>query len=167
MDQDAADFCTSEHPRLVGLLGLHTGDRALAEELAQEALARAWHDWKKVKQLENPAAWLYHIALNLATSNFRRISAERRARDRIGPAMADHQDPDGADRQAVRNAVRALPPRQRTALILRYYLDLAFADIAELMDAPEATVKSHVRRALSRLRNESGLIEPREIADVT
>jgi RNA polymerase sigma-70 factor (ECF subfamily) len=67
-------------PRLVGALALHCGDRGTAEELAQEALARAWQRWTQVQQMQNPSAWIYRVAFNLATSWFRRRAAETRAR---------------------------------------------------------------------------------------
>lgn len=167
MDDEVADFCTAEYPRLVGMLGLYCGDRGVAEELAQEALARAWRHWKKVRTMDHPAAWLQRVALNLANSHFRRLGAERRARERSGRVEDRTFDPDAADKQAVREAVGALPKRQRTALVLRYYLDLTYAEIAEVMEAPEATVKSLVRRAIVRLRSEGGLAEPVEVFDVT
>ncbi|MFP5298330.1 MAG: RNA polymerase sigma factor [Actinomycetota bacterium] len=167
MDEEITDFCTAEYPRLVGMLGLYCGDRAVAEELAQEALARAWRHWKKVRGLDHPAAWLHRVALNLANSHFRRLGAERRARERSGHVEDRMSDLDTADKQAVQEAVAALPKRQRTALVLRYYLDLPYAEIAEVMEAPEATVKSLVRRAIARLRSESGLTEPVEVFDVT
>jgi RNA polymerase sigma factor (sigma-70 family) len=117
-----AGFCARVRPRLVGALALHCGDRGAAEELAQEALARAWERWAQVRQMQNPSAWTYRVAFNLATSRFRRRAAESRARQRsmpVAPALPDH-----AQAVAVRAAVAALPPRRRTALVLRYYLDL-------------------------------------------
>src|SRR5688500_17429750 len=52
-----AEFCRREHQRLVGALGLYCGDFDLAEELAQEALARVWRDWATVQRKDSPAAW--------------------------------------------------------------------------------------------------------------
>ena len=166
MEAELAAFCRAQYPTLVGMLGLYCGDRAVAEELAQEALGRAWRQWRKVRSLDNPSAWLRRVAINLANSHLRRLRAERRARDR-STVVDQHVDPDGADRQAVRAAVASLPKRQRTALVLRYYLDLPYGEIAEVMDAPEPTVKSLVRRAIERLRNEGQLVERMEAVDVT
>lgn len=71
-------FCVEEHPRLVGALSLYCGDRALAEELAQDALTRACRDWRKVRNFAAPGAWTHRVAMNLANSYFRRRAAETR-----------------------------------------------------------------------------------------
>lgn len=145
-------FCSSHYDRLVGVLGLYCGERAVGEELAQEALARAWSHWGKVRSLEDPAGWLYRVAMNLANSHFRRKRAERRAHQSGRPLPEPAEDT--AAILAIRAAVAHLPRRKRTVLVLRYYLDLPFAQIARVMDAPESTVKSLARRALEDLRGE-------------
>ena len=146
-------FCAQHYPRLVGALGLHCGDRAVGEELAQETLARVWSHWAKVRELDDPARWMYRVAINLSTSFFRRKGAERRAHQR-GVEGYRPEEEDAATAIAVRAAVSGLSKRKRTALILRYYLDLPFAEVARLMDAPESTVKSLARRAMEDLRGE-------------
>lgn len=162
------DFCRREHPRLVGLLGLYCGERILGEELAQEALARALRDWKKVARMDHPAAWLSRVGINLANSHFRRRSAERRANDRLQALpRSDSVEPDDAGTMSVRAAVSALPRRQREVLVLRYYGDLSFKEIAGSLGMPEPTVKSLVRRALMRLRAESGLVDDKEASNVS
>jgi RNA polymerase sigma factor (sigma-70 family) len=144
-------LCARVRPRLVGALALHCGDRGVAEELAQEALARAWERWAVVQQARDPAAWCYRVAFNLAASWFRRRAAEARARQRslpAAPALPDH-----AKALAVRRAVAALPPRRRTALLLRYYLDLSVADTAEVMGCRPGTVKALCAQAGAALRD--------------
>jgi RNA polymerase sigma factor (sigma-70 family) len=147
-----AGFCSAQYPRLVGALGLYCGERAVGEELDQETLARAWSHWTKVRALDDPSGWIYRVGMNLANSYFRRKRAERRAQQRndAGPA----HDADVAAVLAIRTAVAQLPKRKRTVLVLRYYLDLPFAEVARVMDAPESTVKSIARRALEELRGE-------------
>jgi RNA polymerase sigma-70 factor (sigma-E family) len=143
-------FCGRVRPRLVGALALHCGDRGTAEELAQEALARVWERWTQVQQMQNPSAWTYRVAFNLATSWFRRRAAETRARERsvpVSPPMPDH-----AQAVAVRQAVAALPPRRRAALVLRYYLDLSVADTAEVMGCSQGAVKALCAQAATTLR---------------
>jgi RNA polymerase sigma factor (sigma-70 family) len=149
---DFSAFCSSHYARLVGALGLHCGDRAVAEELAQEALARVWSHWRTVRELDDPAAWMFRVAINLSNSYFRRKRAERRAHQRGVEGYRDEHDT--ATALAVRAAVAALPKRKRTALVLRYFLDLPFAEVARLMDAPESTVKSLARRGIEDLRGE-------------
>lgn len=140
----------------MGFLTLYCGDRHAAEELAQEALARAWRKWNRVSRLEDPAGWTRRVAINLANSRFRRLAAERRAAQRLSQERHVRDQPDRADTVAVREAVSKLPRRQRAALILHYYLDLPYAAVASIMDIPEATARSHVRRALARLKGLEG-----------
>lgn len=161
-DQELAAFCRAEHPTLVGLLALYTGDRAVGEELAQEALIRACEHWGRVRVMDNRRAWLTRVAINLANSWFRRRFAERRANARHGIPAAPAQH-DAADVIAVRAAVAALPRRQRTALVLRYYADLPAAQVAAQMGCAEPTVRSLTNRAITTLRVHAGLFEHQEL----
>lgn len=165
---DLVAFCEVQRPRLVGMLGLHCGDPDMAEELAHDAIAKACERWPKVRRMESPEAWIYRVALNLATSYFRRKAAEGRARTRLQALpQKPTQDPASAWAVAVRRAVSALPPRQRTALVLRYYLDLPVSQTAQLMDCSEGTVKALTHKAVASLRQHSTLTEVREVIDAT
>lgn len=150
MTAEIRAFCEQLYPRLVASLGLYTGDRYLAEELAQETLARAWRDWKKVGRMAHPEAWSYSTAFNLARSYWRRRAAEGRASARLEASPTPHEDL--ADREAVRVALRELSPRQRQAVILRYYLEYTYAEIADVMNCAEPSARSHVRRGLQTMR---------------
>ena len=110
---DASAFCAAEWPQLVRALSLYVGDPYVAEELAQEALLRACRQWATVSQLDSPGGWTWRVATNLANSHFRRARAARRAQQRLGTDDRAHRDPDGGDAVAVRQAVAALPERQR------------------------------------------------------
>lgn len=169
---DLAAFCAREYPRLVGTLTLYCGDRLVAEEFAQEALAAACERWERVGRMEAPGAWAHRVAINAANSRYRRHAAERRARRRLAhreqPAVAD---PDAADAVAVRREIAALPSRQAQALVLRYYLGLSVAATARWMECSEAAVKSLTLRAVERLRPRLGLeaetTEVQEVDDVS
>ena len=145
-------FCRELHPRLVGALALHTGDRDVAAELAQETLARVWERWSTVERHEAPEAWAFRVAFNLAASRYRRRAAERRAHGRLAPASIAHE-PDAADALAVRAAVADLPPRQRAALVLRYFADLSVEQTAEALGCRPGTVKSLTNQAIASLRD--------------
>jgi len=158
-------FCISEHPRLVGMLSLYCGDAGVAEELAQDALAVAWRDWAKVQAMTHPSAWIAKVAINRANSFYRRRSAERRASKRIeSPHVTD--DPDIATAVAVRSTVAGLPVRQRTVLVLHYFMDLPFREVAETLGIPEPTVKSLARRAIAAMRKEGELADLEEAPGV-
>ncbi len=149
---DFDELCRAEHPRLVGALALYLGDRGVAEELAQEALARALDRWPRIREAHDPAAWVRRVAFNLARSWWRRRYAERRANARHGIDEAGVQDPSPALGVAVRAAVAALPPRQREVVVARFYLDLDLAGTAELLGLTVPAVKGLQHRAASVLR---------------
>lgn len=162
-DRALVDFCEREYPRLVGAISLYCGERGLAEEFAQEALARLCRDWHKVARMQAPRAWLHRVAVNVAHSHFRRVVAERRMRARAQERGAvDAGRPEDVD---VRRAVAALPERQKTALVLRYFLDMPVAEVALVMQCPDSTVKSLTRRALQRLSSSAELEEFQEVRD--
>lgn len=157
-DAELDTFCAIEYPRLVRALDLYTGDRAIAEDLAQEALVRACQRWRRVRTLQSPGGWTYRVAVNLANSHLRRRRAEVRANRRSidgGSAQTEslHQ---AADRLAVREALAALTPPQREVIVLRYYLGRSANEAAELMGMPASTVRSHTKRALDALRRDLG-----------
>jgi RNA polymerase sigma-70 factor (sigma-E family) len=164
---DLVAFCEAQRPRLVGMLGLHCGDVDVAEELAQDAIAKACWNWRRVRTMDAPEAWLYRVAVNLATSYFRRRAAERRARARLHEMGEPPHAPAASEQAlAVREAVASLPRRQRTALVLRYYLDLSLAETARLMDCSEGTVKAATHKAVASLRKHPSIAPAQEAIDV-
>jgi RNA polymerase sigma factor (sigma-70 family) len=151
-------FISTEYPRLVGALTAQTGSRALAEDIAQEALARVCDRWDKVASMEQPRAWLYRTAMNLASSWFRRRAAERRALVRHGGGESRPDSTEAtADALALRAALQRLPLKQRTALVYRYCLDLPVDEVAVLMGSTEAAVRQMTSRGAATLR---GRLQP-------
>jgi RNA polymerase sigma-70 factor (ECF subfamily) len=148
---EAAAFCRAEYPRLVGTLVLLLGDADVAQELAQEALLRACARWDRVRGLDSPGGWTWRVAHNLAVSHLRRRS---RSTHLIGASpQTTHHDPDVAAVLSVRAAVAALPLRQRTALVLRHYLDLPVDEVAGRMEVSPDAVRSLTKRAIAALRD--------------
>lgn len=162
--EELAALVDREYPRLVGTLVLLTGDREVARDAAQEALVRLCREWPKVRRMAVPGAWLTRVAVNVARSQYRRRGAERRAYGRVGLAPDERREPDVADRLTVRGALAALPERQREVIVLRYYLDLDQAGIADALGIGVGTVKSSLSRGLARLRTELDL-DPEEVCD--
>lgn len=157
LDDGFDAFCDREFPRLVGALALWCGDRDVAEEVAQEALARAYRDWARIGRYERPGAWVKRVAMNLARSRFRRWQAERRAKQRsAGRLETTHRDPDSADAVAVREAVADLPDTQREVLVLRYYLGHSARETADLLGRSPSSVSSITHRAMTTLRDVLG-----------
>jgi RNA polymerase sigma factor (sigma-70 family) len=157
---DLTAFCEAEWPRLVGALSLYTGDADLAEELAQEAVARVCRHWRRVRTMDAPAAWLHRVARNLAHSHFRRARAGARAHQR---ARVDLDHAAGDDAVALRVVVASLPPRERDAIVARFYLGLSVRETAGALECPEGTVKTLTHRAIARLRD-AGFVDE-EIID--
>ena len=161
-DRDPAQFCRDLRHQLVGSLTLYCGDRDVAEELAQDVLAKAWQRWETVGVMTSPEAWTHRTAFNLASSWGRRRSAERRANRRVGVDRPVSQ-PDTATNQAVRDAVASLAPRQRAVIVCRFFLTLSVQETAEVLACAEGTIKATTHQALVVLRA-SGLIdEPQEV----
>jgi len=150
---EAAAYCAGVRPWLVGALSLYCGDADVAEELAQDTLARVWLRWSSLRVPAARDAWTYRVGLNLAKSHYRRQSAERRALERtaVQQPVSEHQ-PDQAEAIAIRQAVASLPPRQRAALVLRYFTDLSVGQTAEVLQCAPGTVKALTSQALDRLR---------------
>lgn len=158
--EDAAAFFADEYDRLVGALGLYVGDRFVAEELAQEALLRACRRWERVSTMDSPGGWTWRVAVNLANSYFRRRRAERRAHARLAQERDPVSDgPRPTDSELVARAVASLPRRQKTALVLRYYLDLSVAETARRMGTSDDAVRSLTKRAVADLRRRVDLVD--------
>jgi RNA polymerase sigma factor (sigma-70 family) len=159
-DKSADAFCNALTGRLVGSLLLFCGSRDTAEDVAQEALARTMERWDRVRVMESPEAWTYRTAFNIARSQARRRMVERRAVRRLGMRRAAVA-PDTAAAIAIRDAVTALPSRQRAAIIARYYAGLSVDEAAHVLNCAPGTVKSLVFKALANLRN-AGLVDEPE-----
>ncbi|WP_432837415.1 SigE family RNA polymerase sigma factor [Dactylosporangium sp. CA-092794] len=146
------DYVRQRGAALVRLGRLLTGDRHQGEDLAQEVLARAFVRWDRIAA-DPPEPYLRRMLVNAAISR-RRLAASREV------VMAEPRDTPGrddlgaetAERDAVWRIVRDLPPKQRAAVVLRYYEDLDDAAIAALLRCSRETVRSQVKRALDTLR---------------
>jgi RNA polymerase sigma factor (sigma-70 family) len=153
LDADLDTFCVEEWPRLVGALSLYTGDAEVAQELAQETIARVCYRWDQIRNLEAPGAWAHRVAMNLANSHFRRAKRGRALERRAANVTTAHDEFDLATALSIRAEVARLPRRQRGALVLRYYGDLPVRTVAEILRCPENTVKTLTARAIAQLRN--------------
>ncbi len=134
----------AEWDAMVRLAHLLTGSPAVAEDVVQDAFVRIHGSIDEVRQ---PGAYLRRTVINLCHSHHRHAGVERRWRERQPPPEVV-LDPEVDDTW---RAVRALPARQREALVLRFYLDMKVADIATALDLPLGTVKSDIHRGLAAL----------------
>jgi RNA polymerase sigma factor (sigma-70 family) len=147
---ELAAYCREWFPRLVGLLSLYCGSLGVAEELSQETLIRVCRDWRRLRTMGDPDAWIKRVALNLAHSHFRRRKAERRALARVDISNSTEAT-DHDLRMVVLAGIAALPSREKAAVILRFYEDMTIPEVALVLDCPEGTVKSLIHRGKKRL----------------
>ena len=154
MQREVDLFFRQEYPTLVKALRLFLPSPQAAEDVAQEAMARAYRDWHQVRKFDAPRAWLYRVAFNLAKSSLRRRAIEVRfARiERTRRIDESVQMERITLRQDLRKALKELPRRQRQALILRYYLEMTIDETSVAMDCPAGTVKTLSHRGLATLR---------------
>jgi RNA polymerase sigma-70 factor (sigma-E family) len=152
------EFMVSRWPELVRLGYALTGDRWLAEDLAQTALASACTAWWRVRRADDPDAYVRRILINASNRRFRR---QRQAEDARRLPEAPLADPAAlADQRSdLMTALRALPPKQRAVIVLRYWADLSDAQVAALLGCSEGTVRSQAWRALAKLRASAALVD--------
>ena len=136
---------------------LVVGDHQLAQDLLQEALVKAYAAWPRLRDPAKAEAYVRRTIMTTATSWRRRRSFHERP---VG-AVPETSTGDATEQLAVQDALwhelSSLPPRQRAALVLRFYEDLTEAQTAEAMGCSVGTVKSQVSDALTKLRNRAGL----------
>ena len=150
-------FYRRELPAMVALAAAITGNNIATEDVAQEALLRAYNRWDQVSHYERPGAWVRRVTINLALTNRRRVGAELRAklrlrsRDRIDGTDGYGIDPHPARFDDVWSAVAKLPGQQRAAVALHYLEDRSVADIAEILDCSESTARVHLHRGRNAL----------------
>jgi RNA polymerase sigma-70 factor (sigma-E family) len=153
-DPEFLEFFAAEFWPLRRVGFLLTGDWDQAEELAQDALARTWAVWPRVRGYDRPAAFARKVLLNRHRSLLRRAVVEAR---HLVASRPQEQQPDvAADDLVLWQAIQRLPARQRAAVVLRYYLDLPEAEVARQLGVPVGTVKSWTHRGLARLRDRLG-----------
>jgi RNA polymerase sigma-70 factor (sigma-E family) len=142
----------SEAGRLAYLL---TGDRHLAEDLVHEAFIRAGLRFAHLRSTESFPAYLRRTIVNLCRSHWRRESVRRAFVQRTRPPEPSYQ-PDLGQRSEVASTLRQLSPRQRMAVVLRYYEDLSEEQAADMLGCSTAALKSLIHRAKDTLRGELG-----------
>jgi RNA polymerase sigma-70 factor (sigma-E family) len=142
--------------RVAGLLRfayLVTGSQHAAEDAVQEALTSACAKWARVSRTRDPDAYVRRMVVNAHISGWRRTRREAPVAEVRGPASGDPAAHLGTV-DAVWRVCEALPRQQRAAVVLRFYEDLDYPEIAQVLGVAEPTVRSHVHRALAALRAE-------------
>jgi RNA polymerase sigma-70 factor (sigma-E family) len=130
---------------------LIVGDVHDAEDLVQETLLKVASRWPRVRRMDSPVGYARRILVNQALRGSRK-RLRNRAELQVAPLSDTASIPAYVDLQdELFDALAALPPRQRAALVLRYFLDLPEAEVAAAMRCSVGTVKSSTSRGLKRL----------------
>lgn len=141
------DVYNAERDGLVRLAYLMTGSRVVAEDLVQDTFIRVM---ARIGAGDRPGPYLRRSVINACYSHHRRAWREVRPGDGWAPTEPD-RPPEGADVE-MWDALRRLPARRRTVLVMRFYLDMTEADVAGALGCRVGTVKSTTHRALADLR---------------
>jgi RNA polymerase sigma-70 factor (sigma-E family) len=149
----------TEYRSLVRVSAILVGDVCTAEEVVQDSFIAMHGAWRRLRDIDKAAHYLRRSVVNRSRSVLRRRIVADRHVPGHQPDMPSAEQ--GAitrlERSAVIAALRSLPPRQREALVLRYYLDLTEGQVASAMKISRGAVKSHTARAKVALR---GILGP-------
>ncbi|MBI3409683.1 MAG: sigma-70 family RNA polymerase sigma factor [Planctomycetes bacterium] len=142
-----------------------TGDHHRGEELFQEVFLAVWRNRRQYEPRRPFKPWLYAIALNQCRAAFRRAPPIALPLEHETVSLAVDADPSPVDTAIatetavlVASAVALLPPQQRAVVVLRVWQQMPYADIAQVLETEEATVRSYMHHALCALRRR---LEPR------
>ncbi|KIF68782.1 RNA polymerase sigma24 factor [Streptomyces sp. AcH 505] len=156
---DFEEFVTARGPRLLRAAWLLTGDAHLAEDLVQTVLAKMWPKWRRIAAGSpdgSPEAYARKALVNTYASWWQRRWRGEVPHDVLPDASRDTAGVDVFEavdlERSLAVALRSLPPRQRTVVVLRYFEDLSVEETAEILGCRPGTVKSQAAKALGSLR---------------
>lgn len=146
---DFEEFFRAQYRGLVRALYLLTADQGEAEELAQEAMARVFERWDRVRTMESPAGYVYRVAVNLNRQRLRHLAVRARRLlsmrpDSVGPAESPSE---------LADAISSLPRGQRQAFMLVEWLGMSAEEAGRVMKIAAASVRSQAHRARASLRD--------------
>ena len=153
-------FYTGSSRRVLHQMYAMTGNLADAQDLVQEAYARAWQRWSSVSTYDDPEAWVRTVAWRLAASRWRKAKNGVAAMLRHGPPA--HAPEPSIDNVALVAALKQIPEAQRRTVVLHHLVGLSVAEVAHEMHVPEGTVKARLSRgraALAQLLSDTSLSE--------
>jgi RNA polymerase sigma-70 factor (sigma-E family) len=152
-DEALAALYLRHYPSLVRLAALLLDDRGLSEEVAQDAYIKMHGAWHRLDDPDRALAYLRQTVVNLARSRMRRrlVAIKHAPKPMPDAPSAEYGALAGVERAEVIRGLRSLPPRQREAIVLRYYGDLSETEIASAMGCSNGAVKSHIHRGMAAL----------------
>ncbi len=153
-DEAVSHLYAAHYRGLVRLAALLLRETATAEEVVQDAFVAMHGAWRRLEDPEKALAYLRRSVVNGARSALRHRGVTQRHAPAPMPdaASAEHGAMVALEHAEVLAALRTLPQRQREVLVLRYYVDLSEADIADALGISRGAVKSHASRGMAALR---------------
>ena len=148
---DVAQWVAARGAALQRFAYLVTGSADDAPDLVQEAISHALPRWSRLTAQGTTEAYVRRSIVNAAMSAWRKQRRLVVVEEPVSPTAADPGQR-LADADHAWALCAELPPQQRAAVVLRFYEDLPFADVARVLGCPESTARSHVHRALADLR---------------
>ena len=148
------EFYQACYGRLLRQVALVTTDLADAEDVLQEAFARAAIRWRQLETYDAPEAWVLRVAMNLAADTTRRLRRRAAAMLRLGPPPT--QPELSADTVDLIRALRALPLGQRQAIVLHHLVGRSVEEISRQLGVPSGTVKARLARGRTALARRLG-----------
>jgi RNA polymerase sigma factor (sigma-70 family) len=144
---DFIEVYEAHYPRLVRALEISGLDRAAAEDVAQEAFARTFGHWRRVRLGTNPPGYVYRVGFRLARRTYRREDALD-----VEPTSSGDLAGQVATREAVEKALEAMPPRRRSCAVMCLMSGLTTKEAARSLGIAEGTVRKQLELARSTLR---------------
>lgn len=150
------DFVTARSGALFRVAYLIVGDHQLAQDLVQESLEKTYVAWPRLREVANAEAYTRRVIATTAISWRRRRAFHERPAEHLPEPVGEDLATTVVVHDALWAHLLALPPRQRTAIVLRHYVDLSEAETADAMGCSVGAVKSSVSTGLRRLRQRIG-----------
>ena len=153
-EEDFERLYNTSYGRILGTLTALLGDRAAAEDCAQDAFEKAYRKWSGWQPLAPAEAWVHRIAINAAISYKRKMRLRQvdEVIRRLGAPGVGEDPQDVVENQDLAAALAKLPPKQAAAIVLRHYHGYTNRAIAQALGIPERTVASRLAIAKQRLR---------------
>jgi RNA polymerase sigma factor (sigma-70 family) len=148
------DFYASTRDRVGRALALTLRDADLASDSVDEAMARAYQRWESVRDMDNPAGWVYRVGLNVARSRIRRLTHRRPS------PREEHADEPTITEPAIVQALAELSVDHRAVVVCRLLLGWSEAETAAALHIRPGTAKSRLHRALTMLESKLAHLRP-------
>lgn len=153
---DFAEFYRESKDACLFAVLVSVDDRDVAQDLVDEAFARAWASWRSVSRHSAPAAWVVRTALNVGISRWRKRRREVPLPEpgKVADLAVRQEAADSPLDPRIMAALTRLPARQRQVVTMRLFLDLDTGRTAEVLGISPSAVKAHLARALATMRSD-------------